>query len=150
MVYDYIALGASGLFLLLSLVSVITEPLLNRDSNTGRAFRKLRINMREVGFLLYILITGTVLTVGRLIHRTSFISSGMKYLWIAAGVFAAAAVMLHWYRVFRPLRSRRSARAKTPVGLTGRTGIAGNAGVLPVLPEARELRPLEVTVSDDN
>lgn len=145
MVYDCIVLGAAGIFLLLTLISVITEPLLNRDKSAGRLFRRLRINMRETGFIPFLFIAGIVLLIGRAVHRASFISRDMMYVWIAVGVFAAALLILHWFRVFRPLRSRRYARVKKLATLSSRAGLMTENRLLREAPPARELTPLEPT-----
>ena len=143
MVYDYTVLGASGLFMLLSLLSVITEPLLNRDKAAGRAFRKMRINMRETGLIPFIFIAGIVLLMGRAVHRAPFISRDMMWVWIAVGVFAAALVLLHWFRVFRPLRSKRYSHAKKLAFLSHKAGLMTESRLLNEATPARELTPLE-------
>ena len=143
MVYDYIALGAAGLFMFLSLVSVITEPLLNRDKSAGRLFRRLRINLRETGFIPFLFIAGIALLVGKAVHKAPFISHDMMYVWIAVGIFAAALLILHWFRVFRPLRSKRYAHAKKLSFLSRKAGLMTESRLLREAPPARELTPLE-------
>lgn len=143
MVYDYTVLGAAGIFLFLSLVSIITEPLLNRDKAAGRAFRRLRINMREAGLIPFIFIAGIVLLAGRAVHKAPFISREMMYVWTAVGVFAAALIILHWFRVFRPLRSRRYAHVKKLSLLSRRAALMTESRLLREAPPARELAPLE-------
>ena len=143
MVYDYTVLGAAGLFLLLTLIGVITEPLLNRDKAAGRAFRSLRIKMREAGLIPFIFIAGIALLIGKAVHKAPFISRDMMRVWIAVGVFAAALIILHWFRVFRPLRSRRYAHVKKLSLLSHRAALMTESRLLREAPPARELTPLE-------
>ena len=60
MIFNYIAFGLAGLFLLLSLISVIAEAV----SPYHKPTRRLRITLREVTKLPFVVIAGIVLLIG--------------------------------------------------------------------------------------
>ena len=78
MIFNYIAFGLAGLFLLLSLISVIAEAV----SPYHKPTRRLRITLREVTKLPFVVIAGIVLLIGNKVSGAKF-----QFTAIALGIF---------------------------------------------------------------
>ena len=130
---NYIILGLLCAVLILSIITVVTEFFIGKNTGAGRFFRAIRIRLREKS-------------------RTSFCVSAIVILIfaLAAGddemriILAALAVMLLTLIVLHPedflsiFRHRRKAGKKKRLGLTPKL-----AGEVPEARLAKVLEPIE-------
>ncbi|MBP3249416.1 MAG: hypothetical protein J6M48_03540 [Ruminococcus sp.] len=135
MIFNYIAFGLAGLFLLLSLISVIAEAV----SPYHKPTRRLRITLREVTKLPFVAIAGIVLLIGNKVSGAKF-----QFTAIALGIFFLSLIILHWFKISKMLRSRRRAVKKTPLAPLRKTAL--NERASPEAPLARVLEPKEPEV----
>ena len=136
MIYNYIALSASGSFLLLSIISSLSELMLAKNSRPGRVLRSLRICMRDIGHIAFILITGAFLIIGCIVKNTDW-----RLLWLAVGIFFLGEIVLHWFKIISVKRSRKYSKAKNmvlPLKKLNRLGIRKMLSESEVCAESKE------------
>ncbi|EWM52527.1 hypothetical protein [Ruminococcus flavefaciens] len=136
---NYIILGLLGAVFVLSIITVITEYFLKKNSAAGRFFRSIRIRLREKS-------------------RTSFCVTAAVLLifGLAAGddnfrlIFAALLIMLLTLAVLHPedflsvFRHRRKKKKAVRLGLTPRL-----AGEVPMAKLVKELEPIDTELSSE-
>ena len=141
MIYNYIALGLAALFLVLSIICVIAENFPPRQ----KFLRRLLITLREVSKLPFVIIALIVLYAGSKISGAELWLTG-----VALGIFFAALIILHWFRITSVLRSRKGRKSnRTPLLPVGKSQPAQSAAAESKLaPLAKELQPMEPQVID--
>lgn len=122
-----------------SLITVITEYTLPKNSEAGRIFRNIRIRLREMsrtGFCVFAM----VLIVFGLVAHDSF-----KGIFIALGILLLTLIVLHPEDFLSVFRHRRRAKRKNLVMLAQTA-----SGELKELRELTELTPLNSNEEPEN
>lgn len=109
MTFNYIAAASGVIFLLLCVVSAITENHPAKNSKIRNFFRSIRINLREIPVLL--IIAAAVLPI---ICNLIFGKPDIAWSIFTAAAFIISAVVLDGFRIFGRLNSlkRRKKRKR--------------------------------------
>ncbi|MBQ8959998.1 MAG: hypothetical protein IJ071_02130 [Ruminococcus sp.] len=138
MIFNYIALAAAGLFLLLSIVCDIAEKIPPRE----KLLRRLKTNLREITKLPFVIIALLVLFIGSKVS-----GADIKLTFGAILVFFVGLVILHWYRLSSVQRSRRLKKKSAPLLPVRKAPInEKTAAEAAEAPLARVLEPMEPAV----
>jgi len=138
--FNYAILSLASLFFLVSLITVIAEPLTGRNTAPGRFFRFFRIRCRDFSLMNFCVIAPVLLILGLAVGDDNF-----RFLWTFIGILLLTLIILHAQAVFCRKRKRKKAGKLTLAPLT------------PILPETnsspkllKELPVLETTSSDSD
>ena len=129
---NYIILGILAAIFLLSVITVVTEYFLPKNSGAGRLFRTVRIRLREKSRTSFCVTAIVLLIFGLVVH------DNFRMLFAALGIMLLTLAVLHPEDFLSIFRHRRKASKKKRLGLTPK--LAGNA---PVARLAKELEPIE-------
>ena len=130
----YIIIGITLIMLIGSLITVIPERLLRRNSAIGKVFRFIRIRLREISRTSFCVISIVTLLLGLIFH------GNIKMLLIAVGIMLLTLVILHPEDIIFMFRTRKKAVRKHEIPLTAKAPLFRSR-----TPEAalcRELTPL--------
>jgi len=138
--FNYAILSLASLFFLVSLITVIAEPLTGRNTAPGRFFRFFRIRCRDFSLMNFCVIAPVLLILGLAVGDDNF-----RFLWTFIGILLLTLIILHEQAVFCRRRKRKKAGKLILAPLT------------PILPETdsslkllKELPELETTSSDSD
>ncbi len=135
--FNYAILSLASLFFLVSLITVIAEPLTGRNTAPGRFFRFFRIRCRDFSLMNLCVIAPVLLIWGLAVGDNNF-----RLLWAFIGILLLTLIILHAQAVFFRRRKRKKAGKLTLAPLT------------PILPETdkllKELPVLETNSSDSD
>ena len=138
--FNYAILGLASLFFLVSLITVIAEPLTGRNTAPGRFFRFFRIRCREFS-LMNLCVLAPVL----LIWGLAASDDNLRFIWAFIGILLLTLIILHAQAVFCRCRKRKKA---------GKLALAPLTPVLPETPSSpkllKELPVLETPSSDSD
>lgn len=120
--------------LVLSILTIIPERIINRNSGTGSLLRAIRIRLREKSRTSFCVTSLIMLFAGLISHDKSF-----RYIWLAVGILLVTLILLHPEDITALFRTKKKARKKKAVPMLGNTPLyKGRAKELP------ELAPLIV------
>ena len=129
---NYIILGILAAILLVSVITVITEYFIPKNSDAGRLFRAVRIRLREKSRTSFCVTAIVLLIFGLVVH------DNFKMLFAAMGIMLLTLIVLHPGDFLSIFRHRRKASKKKRLELTPK--LAGN---VPMAKLAKELEPIE-------
>lgn len=149
MLVNYILAGAAGLFLILCVLSAVSECSPSAKALPRNVFRRIRITLRGIGPLLFF-IAATVLVV------TSLKFKKPDIVWTACSTAAAAIglLILNSFRIFGRRRSRSRRRKRHALRWVKALPETANAAELsecacsPTVPE-RTVLPTPVKESEE-
>lgn len=110
MILNYILASAAGLFFFLCVLSVMAERSPSDNAFSRNLFRTLKITLREIGFLLFIIITAILVIVAIKWEKLDIIWTSCSL-----AVFAIGLIILDSFRIFGRLGSRRRKKKKHPL-----------------------------------
>ena len=95
MLFYYILLSLSVIWLILCIISAITEAKPSEKAKIRNFFRRIRISLREVTLLW------TVVIIGRAVYIAAK-SDNTNWLWlgISIGIFIVGLIILEYFRIF--------------------------------------------------
>ena len=131
-----IIIGTSLTILAASLITVLPESIMYRNSAFGRIFRFVRIRLRELSRTSFCVIGMIVLFLGLLLH------GDMKILLTALGILLVSLVVLHPEDILWMFRTRRKAVKKHEISRTGKAALFKKR--TPLASQLTELTPLVV------
>ncbi len=132
---NYVILGLASLFFLVSLITVIAEPLTGRNTAPGRFFRWFRIRCRDFSLMNFCVTAPLLLLWGLAVGDDSF-----RFIWLFIGILLLTLIVLHAEAVFCRCRKRRKAAKLALLPLTPvLPETAGTAPLLNELPESKNL-----------
>ncbi|MBR6967233.1 MAG: hypothetical protein IKH78_01770 [Ruminococcus sp.] len=130
---NYIILGLLAAVFAVSLITVVTEYFVPKNTGAGRALRAVRIRLREKSRTSFC-VTAAVLLIFGLVAHDNF-----RWLFAALGVMLLTLIVLHPGDFLSIFRHRRKASRKKRLGLApAAAGKAKKAGL------ARVLEPVEI------
>ena len=129
-----VIIGVSLTMLAASLITVIPESLMQRNSAFGRIFRFVRIRLREMSRTAFC-VTGIIL-----LFVGSFTSIDIKTILIVMGILLVALIILHPEDFLSMFRTRRKAAKKHEIAEIRKTGLY--KGRTPLASQLTELTPL--------
>ena len=129
---NYIILGILAAILLVSIITVITEYFVPKNSGAGRVLRAVRIRLREKSRTSFCVAAIVLLIFGLAVH------DNFPKLFLALGIMLLTLVFLHPEDFLSIFRSRRKAAKKKRLELAPK--LAGN---VPMARLAKELEPVE-------
>ncbi len=108
----FIILGILAAVFAVSVIAVITEYLMPKNTGFGRVLRAVRIRLREFSFTSFCVISAVLLVFGLAAHYS--------FVWLSAaiGIMLLTLAVLHPEDFTSIFRQRKSARKKTHLGLT--------------------------------
>lgn len=106
MVYYYILSVLSALWLILCIVSAVTELNHIKRAKIRNFFRRIKISLREVTLVWTIIIVGLAVYIAAKTDNTNWL-----WLGICIGIFIVGLVILEYFRIFRVRKTRK--RRKT-------------------------------------
>lgn len=113
MTLNHIAAAFSVLFLILCIVSAITEANLFKSAKIRNFFRSIRINLREIP--IPVIFAAAVLPI---ICSLIFKNPDIAWSIFTAAVFVISAVILDGFRIFGRLNSLKCRKRRKRVGLS--------------------------------
>ena len=131
-----IIIGASAVMLAASLITVLPERLMQRNSAFGKIFRFVRIRLREMSRSSFCVIGLILPFIG------VFTSIDMKTILIVMGILLAALIILHPEDILWMFRIRRKAVKKS--GIAERKRASFFKKRTPLANRLTELTPLIV------
>ncbi|WP_295081840.1 hypothetical protein [Ruminococcus sp.] len=129
---NYIILGLLAAVCAVSLITVITEYFVPKNSGVGRMLRAVRIRLREKSRTSFCVTAIVLLIFGLIVH------GNFPKLFIALGIMLITLVILHPEDFLSIFRQRRRASKKKRLGLTPL-----NTRTAPAARLAGELEPAE-------
>jgi len=107
MVLNYILAGIAAVFFILCVLSVMAERSPSDKAFSRNLFRRIKISLREIGFLMFI-------TAAAVLIITALKWDGLDIVWTCCSVAAVGLglLILNRFRIFGRLGSRRSRRTK--------------------------------------
>ncbi len=129
---NYIILGILAAILLVSIITVITEYFVPKNSGAGRLLRAVRIRLREKSRTSFCVAAIVLLIFGLVTH------DNFPKLFLAMGIMLLTLIILHPEDFLGIFRHRRKAAKKKRLELTPK--LAGN---VPAARLAKELEPIE-------
>ena len=133
---NYIILGLLCAVLILSIITVMTEFFIGKNTGAGRFFRAIRIRLREKSRTSFC-VTAIVL----LIFGLAAGDDRKLMLLAALGIMLVTLIVLHPEDFLSIFRTRRKAKKKTLLPLTPKL-----AGEVPAAKLAKVLEPIETEV----
>ena len=129
---NYIIFGIIAVILIASIITVITEYFVPKNSPAGRVLRAVRIRLREKSRTSFCVTAIVLLIFGLVVH------DNFRMLFAALGAMLLTLFILHPEDFTSIFRQRRKAGKKKRLGFTPRL-----AGTVPEAKPARELEPIE-------
>ena len=129
---NYIIFGIIAAIFLASIITVITEYFVPKNSGAGRMLRAVRIRLREKSRTSFCVTAIVLLIFGLVVH------DDFKKLFAALGLMLLTLIILHPEDFTCIFRQRRKASKKKRLGLTPEL-----AGTVPAAGFAKELEPVE-------
>ncbi|MBR1824134.1 MAG: hypothetical protein IJ779_07870 [Ruminococcus sp.] len=133
---SYIIIGITLVMLAAAVLTVVPERALPRNSGIGKAFRFVRIRLREMSRTSFCVVSMILLAFGLIAHI------GMKMLLIAIGIMLLTLIILHPEDFIAMFRTRKRAVRKKDIPRTGKRML--NKGRTPEAARLTELTPLIV------
>jgi len=147
---NYILIGVSCVILFLSIISVLTEGI-NKNTPTGRFFRRIRITLRELNITHLITVAVILFIIGLLVKDKNFYG-----IILDIGILCLSYLILDCSWLFSKKRMKKPAKLKEPLperklsvyqtNFAGRTKTAEFTVVVKRLPE---LEPVIIDVPVD-
>lgn len=126
--------------LIVSILTILPEKLIRRNSDAGRLLRGIRIRLREKLRTSFCVTSIVMLLIGLISHDKSF-----RYIWLAIGIMLVTLIFLHPEDILSLFRTRKKARKKKAVPLLEKAPLyKGRA------PEAARLTELTPVIVDEN
>lgn len=122
-----------------SLITVITEYILPKNSEAGRIFRAVRIRLREMSRTGFCVFAMVVLVFGLVAHDS------FRGIFIALGILLMTLIVLHPEDFLSVFRHRRGAKRKKLILLAPEL-----SGGLPQVKKLTELTPLYADEEKEN
>ena len=129
---NYIIFGIIAVILIASIITVITEYFVPKNSPAGRVLRAVRIRLREKSRTSFCVTAIVLLIFGLAVH------DNFPKLFLAMGIMLLTLVILHPEDFLGIFRHRSKASKKNRLELTPK--LAGN---VPAARLAKELEPIE-------
>lgn len=112
---NYVILGLASLFFLVSLITVIAEPLTGRNTAPGRFFRWFRIRCRDFSLMNFCVTAPLLLLWGLAVGDDSF-----RFIWLFIGILLLTLIVLHAEAVFLPVQeAQKSSKARSAAADSG-------------------------------
>ena len=102
MIFYYILTALSVIWLILSVISTVTELMEIKGAKIRNFFRRLRISLREITLVWAIVIVGIVVHIAAKSDNTNWLWIG-----ISLGIFIAGLVILEYFRIFGIAKTRK-------------------------------------------
>lgn len=129
--FNKIILILLAALMVISLLTVLPEKLIRRNSGAGRFLRAIRIRLREKSRTSFCVTSFIMILAGLISHDKSF-----RYIWLAVGIMLVTLIILHPEDILSLFRTRKKARKKKAVPQLARTPVLkGRAKELTVLAE---------------
>ncbi|MBQ1518901.1 MAG: hypothetical protein IIZ53_03505 [Ruminococcus sp.] len=103
---------------ILSVLTVLPEKLIRRNSAFGKLLRNIRIRLREKSRTSFCVVSLLMLFIGLITHDKSF-----RYIWAAVGIMLLTLIILHPEDILSPFRTRRKARKKKEIPLIAKAPV---------------------------
>lgn len=132
MIFNCIIISLAGLFLMLSIISAVTEEMNIKKASVRNFFRRIRITIREITIVKYII---AILLTLWLASKLS--SSGIVPALCALGVFTLGVIISEYYLIFCRRKSLKWQKPMMPMTPLPETPLAKEA---PPAKSAEELR----------
>ena len=137
---NYIILGLLCAVLILSIITVMTEFFIGKNTGAGRFLRAIRIRLREKSRTSFC-VTACVTAIVLLIFGLAAGDDRKLMLLAALGIMLVTLMVLHPEDFLSIFRTRRKAKKKTLLPLTPKL-----AGEVPAAKLAKVLEPIETEV----
>lgn len=135
MIFNCIIIALAGLFLVLSIISAVTEEMNIKKASVRNFFRRIRLTVREITIVKYII---AVLLTLWLASKLS--SSGIVPALCASGIFTIGVVISEYYLIFFRRKAVKWQKPMTPMTQLPETPLAKEA---PPAKIAAELKPAQ-------
>ena len=122
---------------ILSILTVLPEKLIRRNSAFGKFLRNIRIRLREKSATSFCVVSLVMLFAGLISHDKSF-----RYIWIAVGIMLVTLIILHPEGILTLFHTRRKARKKKEIPLLAKAPL--RKGITPEARLCEELTPVVV------
>lgn len=122
------------LICILSILTVAAEPLVPKNTGTGRILRGIRIRLREASRTSFCVTAAVILLIGLITGDDEKVK-----LLAALAIMLLTLIVLHPEDFLTIFRHRRKARKKSRLGFAPLL-----AGEVPMAKPAKELEPIEV------
>lgn len=132
MIFNCIIISLAGLFLILSIISVVTEKMNIKKASIRNFFRRIRITIREITIVKYVI---AVLLTLWLAWKLS--NSGIVPTLCALGIFTVGVVISEYHLIFRRRKAVKWQKPIMPMIPLPETPLAKEA---PPAKSASELR----------
>ncbi|MBR5514054.1 MAG: hypothetical protein IKV85_08750 [Ruminococcus sp.] len=102
MIFYYILTTLSAIWLILSVISTVTELMEIKGAKIRNFFRRVRISLREITLVWAIVIVGIVVYIAAKSDNTNWL-----WLGISIGIFIIGLVILEYFRIFGIAQTRK-------------------------------------------
>ncbi len=137
MIFNCIIISLAGLFLILSIISAATEEMNIKKASTRNFFRRIRITIREITIVKYIIAVLLTLWLAWMSD-----SSGIAPALCAIGIFTVGVVISEHHLIFHRRKSVKWQKPLMPMIPLPETPLAKEA---PPAKCAPELKPAQQT-----
>lgn len=138
MINKTIIIILAALFVI-SLLTVLPERIIRRNSVIGKFLRAIRIRLREKSRTSFCVTSIIMLLAGLIAHDKSF-----RYTWLAIGIMLLTLILLHPEDILSLFRTRKKARKKKDIPLLKKSPLYKAR-----LPEAARLTELTPVIVDE-
>ncbi len=102
MLFYYIAFGLALVYLILAIISAVTEVKPIKSAKTRNLFRRIRISLREITLFWAIVIVGIIVYISRK-------TGDINWLWFSliVGAFLIGLIISLYFRIFGVQKTRK-------------------------------------------
>lgn len=102
MLFYYIAFGLALVYLILAIISAVTEVKQIKSAKTRNLFRRIRISLREITLFWAIVIVGIIVYISRK-------TGNINWLWFSliVGAFLIGLIISLYFRIFGVQKTRK-------------------------------------------
>ena len=136
---NVIIIAILAALLILSILTVLPEKLIRRNSAFGKLLRNIRIRLREKSRTSFCVVSLLMIFAGLISHDKSF-----RYIWVAVGIMFLTLIILHPEDILSLFRTRRKAGKKKELPLLPKAPINKSRA-----PEAKLLEELTPVVVEE-